>query len=104
MGETRVLTDLGVSGAGLGVGVERRGLAISSPVRNMLKTQRVPFVYEKISYYGSPAIELCRSAGWPKNFGGFPSNFGMKDEVLSRTKRMTFPSAIANRMISISTQ
>lgn len=28
------MTDLGVSGAGVGVGVERLGLAISSPVRN----------------------------------------------------------------------
>lgn len=32
------ITDLGVSGAGVGVGVERLGLAISSPMKNITKT------------------------------------------------------------------
>lgn len=39
----RRLTDLGVSGAGLGVGVERLGRAISSPERNTIKTQLLHF-------------------------------------------------------------
>lgn len=33
----KTVTDLGVSGAGLGVGVERLGLAISSPTREIRK-------------------------------------------------------------------
>lgn len=45
------MTYLGVSGTGLGVGVERLGLAISSPMRNISNTQLllVPFVFEYIA-------------------------------------------------------
>lgn len=44
---TRRQTDLGVSGTGLGVGVERLGLAISSPAEANTKNSLDAFVHER---------------------------------------------------------
>lgn len=39
-------TDLGMSGTGLGVGVERLGRAISSPIRNTHKKKKTAVIFE----------------------------------------------------------